>query len=101
MRRLAHPGLAVLSLGVALLLSGCLDPIVGAECRAGYEICDRACYDLQNDPSHCGSCDRECGSGDFCVMGQCSRVPTCVDDPEGAVGCDDGGPGGDGGNGDG
>jgi len=33
---------------------------------------DHYCYDLSNDPSHCGSCDNTCATGQDCVSGKCT-----------------------------
>ena len=38
---------------------------------------DGGCYDLFNDPSHCGSCDIACDFGATCQGGGCVQ-PTCV-----------------------
>lgn len=77
-------------LGMLLLgaLGACMSPVVGLECRDGYERCGRACYDLESDPQHCGGCNIACGSGEVCSGGQC------------IAGGGDGGPGADGGPGD-
>jgi hypothetical protein len=66
---------SVLAWAVALVLgssSGCGDSLVGLQCRDGYSTCGRACYDLQNDPDHCGSCDNSCESGEICSEGSCT-----------------------------
>ncbi len=56
-----------------LFLAACADPIVGAECQAGFQLCDGRCVSL-NSFEHCGSCDNHCGSF-MCIDGQCSSVP--------------------------
>lgn len=75
MKRLAIPSfLALVALSffaVTAGSSGCGDPLVGLTCRDGYSACGRACYDLQNDEQHCGSCDTRCSAGEMCVAGMC------------------------------
>ncbi len=41
-------------------------------CPAGLVLCGTECVDLSVNTFHCGSCRRDCGSGDSqCVSGQC------------------------------
>ena len=53
------------------MLLSCKSPIVGAECRPGFELCGDQCVDLRADFRHCGACDRGCGRF-ICEEGQCS-----------------------------
>ena len=87
----------LLSVTLMLLgLAGCGSPLVGLECRDGFERCGGACYDLSSDEEHCGGCGITCRLTEQCVASAC--VPESVR-PDG--GTDDGGPGMDGGPGDG
>ncbi|MEY4514264.1 MAG: hypothetical protein RLZZ450_6386 [Pseudomonadota bacterium] len=69
-------------------LSGCGDPLVGLECRDGYERCGHGCYALTDDHDHCGGCNIACSTAEMCVLSMC--VPA-------APTADGGGDGGDGG----
>ncbi|MBI5486893.1 MAG: hypothetical protein HY905_06145 [Deltaproteobacteria bacterium] len=44
-------------------------------CPLGLVCCEEGeidrCYELSADPDHCGSCDRECESGQECAGGFC------------------------------
>lgn len=40
-------------------------------CLEGGELCDGACFQVQSDPRHCGTCGRACAAGEPCVAGQC------------------------------
>ena len=42
-----------------------------ARCLVGGELCDGACFQVQSDPRHCGTCGRSCAAGEPCVAGQC------------------------------
>jgi hypothetical protein len=33
--------------------------------------CDGGCFDLENDPQHCGSCGQPCAGGEICAGGLC------------------------------
>lgn len=59
------------ALATLLLITACGSPIVGAECRPGFTICDGRCVDLQNDPAQCGSCGNGCGAFQ-CKAGTCT-----------------------------
>ena len=37
--------------------------------------CGTACFDLTNDPGHCGSCDHACAPDENCQLGSCT---TCA-----------------------
>ncbi|MCB9602988.1 MAG: hypothetical protein H6722_26735 [Sandaracinus sp.] len=52
-----------------LACAGCASPIVGAECRVGFELCDGRCVDLLSDPENCGGCGVVCLGA--CVEGVC------------------------------
>lgn len=43
-------------------------------CPDGETDCNGTCFDLQNDPKHCGSCDRACASSEECVAGSCRII---------------------------
>jgi len=58
--------------GVCVRFDPCADVICPT--LAGMQCCDGACYDLQSDPSHCGSCNRTCSAGRVCIDGAC-RLP--------------------------
>lgn len=88
--------LIVLSLGLLVALSalpGCGSPLVGLECRDGYERCGGGCYDLVSDRTHCGQCGITCSETEQCVMSMCvpgMSQPDAGDDA-GADGGMDGG----------
>jgi len=42
-------------------------------------MCDQFCYDLDNDPRHCGTCDRSCGDGGQCLGGDCLCADSTTD----------------------
>ncbi|MDB4988485.1 MAG: Tryptophan synthase alpha chain, partial [Myxococcaceae bacterium] len=91
---------------VALLLDSCGSPVVGLECRQGFERCGLACYDLTSDNAHCGSCGISCGEGQQCVESMCMLGFLLPDGGFQHTDGGDGGPGmdaqiGDGGPGDG
>jgi len=50
-----------------------------AQCDPGDTCCGGLCFNLQNDPEHCGSCDNDCPAtkADACTNGEC----TCGDAP--------------------
>ena len=39
--------------------------------------CSQQGYDLASDPSHCGSCDSQCGPDQVCLGGTCTDVAPC------------------------
>lgn len=49
-----------------------------AACPNDHSLCGTGplavCLDLQNDPLHCGSCEKTCPSGASCAQGVCQRV---------------------------
>lgn len=44
-------------------------------CACGLTACDGGCFDLANDPSHCGSCIQGCTHNAFCHQTACSCLP--------------------------
>ncbi|MBO6938033.1 MAG: hypothetical protein JJ863_23900 [Deltaproteobacteria bacterium] len=65
--------------------AGCASPVVGAECAAGYELCDGRCVDLSSDGAHCGACGNACVDG-VCVDGVCPGGPLLDGGPDADVG---------------
>ncbi|HVZ71933.1 MAG TPA: hypothetical protein VHJ20_06120 [Polyangia bacterium] len=64
-------------------------PLQSVSCSTGAcgAVCANACVDLQNDPSHCGSCDGSCPSTSACVAGKCGpEVRTIVPAAPGCLG---------------
>jgi hypothetical protein len=51
-----------------VLLAGCGSSVVGAECAAGFVVCDGQCVDLSSDARHCGACGVVCTE---CDRGMC------------------------------
>jgi hypothetical protein len=47
--------------------------------------CSGTCYDLANDPMHCGTCTRVCPSGQFCGGGTCQMTAPPNDTRAGAI----------------
>ncbi|MBN1654059.1 MAG: hypothetical protein JXA30_09805 [Deltaproteobacteria bacterium] len=58
-----------LSFVIIGLLLGCLDPIVGAECREGLHYCNGECIKFDTY-ENCGACGYNCGPF-ICVDGRC------------------------------
>jgi hypothetical protein len=56
---------------MALGVLGCASPIVGAECREGWIVCDGVCVDAENDALNCGACGVECPAWAECRVGAC------------------------------
>jgi hypothetical protein len=56
---------------VGLGALGCASPIVGAECREGWIVCDGVCVDAENDALNCGGCGVECPAWAECRVGAC------------------------------
>jgi hypothetical protein len=96
-------GLAVVC-GAAGLLAACGSPIVGAECKPGFVICDGRCIDPKSNADHCGKCGHSCG-GFECSAAMCTSTPLPEDagldgGPQSDAGrAKDAGPGRDGGDG--
>src|SRR5262245_50324288 len=44
----------------------------GVACGPGTTLCGAVCVDTKVDPSHCGSCDSACATGESCVEGKCA-----------------------------
>lgn len=42
------------------------------ECPDGFDKCGDGCADFQTDHRNCGSCGRQCDSGEICVLGMCA-----------------------------
>ncbi|MDB4972678.1 MAG: Tryptophan synthase alpha chain [Myxococcaceae bacterium] len=89
----------------ALSVAACGSPVVGLECRDGFERCGLACYDLEVDNANCGGCNMACGEGQQCVAGACEfgyyadggRIPDGGPDGGPNDGGNNRGDGGDGG----
>jgi hypothetical protein len=47
--------------------------------------CSGTCFDLQNDPMHCGTCTRVCSAGQFCGSGTCQMTAPPNDTRAGAI----------------
>lgn len=66
-------------------------------CPCGLTACDGGCFDLANDPSHCGSCTQGCPHDAYCNQMACACLPgfhacglSCPDlasDPNQCGGC--------------
>jgi hypothetical protein len=65
-------GLLPAGVFVLFLLASCADPIVGAECEPGFQLCDGRCVSLSSF-EHCGRCNNDCGSF-LCIDGECSTI---------------------------
>ena len=44
-------------------------------CGCGLSSCGGTCFDLLNDPRHCGRCDQGCLHNQYCQLGQCQCLP--------------------------
>jgi hypothetical protein len=53
-------------------------PAADGTCPTGRSLCGTGrfaiCADLQNDPGHCGTCDRACSPGIACQAGVCQQT---------------------------
>lgn len=49
-----------------------------ATCTNPDTQCGQSCVDLQNDPLHCGGCDRVCENNQVCVQGECRGYRAAV-----------------------
>jgi slime mold repeat-containing protein len=62
--------------------SSCVCDVVGERaCASGQVCCGTGCYDLNNDPQHCGSCTNDCrrfGNPGLCVAGECVSGAACI-----------------------
>jgi hypothetical protein len=62
----------------------------GVTCQSPLSLCSGVCFDLRNDPGHCGNCTTTCATGEYCTAGNCRVLvvdagpPPC---PTGTVGC--------------
>ena len=77
-----------------------LTSVQGSNCPGIQTICSGVCVNLNSDPNHCGTCENNCTSGQFCLRGACTQpCPSgpglmcdgkCVDimtDPNNCGGC--------------
>ncbi len=59
-------------------------PAADGSCPVGQTLCGTGrfviCVDLQNDPAHCGACDRTCPAGIACQTGVCQQT-VCASGP--------------------
>jgi hypothetical protein len=56
--------------------------ILKTECCGGCgpdeECCNGTCFNVLTDAQHCGDCDTQCGTGEFCLDGECLvGIGTC------------------------
>ncbi len=61
-------------------------------CAIGFQRCEGACVDTQNDPSFCGDCTRSCSPPDVCESGTCVDPGDCRTNDSGCSGftyCDE------------
>ncbi|MBM4780069.1 MAG: hypothetical protein GQE15_20390 [Archangiaceae bacterium] len=62
----------------------------GVTCQSPLSVCSGVCFDLRNDPGHCGNCTTTCATGEYCTGGNCRVLvvdagpPPC---PTGTMGC--------------
>jgi hypothetical protein len=53
-------------------------PAADGSCPSGQSLCGvgrfAICVDLQNDPNHCGTCDRTCSAGIACQASACQQT---------------------------
>jgi hypothetical protein len=42
-------------------------------CSIGRTKCDTSCFDLNNDPDHCGGCAVQCAANEVCVAAGCKQ----------------------------
>jgi hypothetical protein len=50
-------------------------PCVDGGCACGLTACATGCFDLDNDPDHCGHCTQTCAHYQFCHRGSCECLP--------------------------
>jgi hypothetical protein len=90
--RAQHPIGTQLFLGLVVLGLGCSGtietgtarkpannkPAADGTCPSGRSLCGAdafaICVDVQNDPNHCGACDRACSPGIACQAGVCQQT---------------------------
>jgi hypothetical protein len=73
------------------------DPVFGAcgptgacDCTSGLSPCGTSCYDLQHDPTRCGSCSApDCAAGELCDAGACTCRPFLLECPPASGTCVD------------
>ncbi|CAN5598627.1 hypothetical protein BH09MYX1_BH09MYX1_41730 [soil metagenome] len=51
-------------------------PCTNDGCPCGLTACDGGCFDLANDPQHCGSCTRGCPHYAYCAASACACLPS-------------------------
>lgn len=61
----------VLPITTVLFTTAAADRKSGKSCGAERTACGDLCFDLKNDPAHCGTCEAFCGPGVACVDGAC------------------------------
>lgn len=54
----------------------CLDPLDAGpkcllNCPTGQKLCGNSCINPENNPNHCGDCNKPCSQGYFCDKGAC------------------------------
>ncbi len=66
-----------LALSCILWLAGACSGggLVGGDCRAGLNQCDKLCVDLRSDVENCGACGMTCAADQFCNVGVCRLHP--------------------------
>lgn len=72
------------------LLFACGSPIVGAECKKGFTVCNGRCVNLETDSNDCGACGHDC-NGFTCKAGRCTSVRIPDSGPDGGFTPGDGG----------
>jgi hypothetical protein len=50
-------------------------PCIDGGCACGLSMCSGTCFDLLNDPSHCGDCTKSCSHFQYCRAGNCECLP--------------------------
>ncbi|HJZ86827.1 MAG TPA: hypothetical protein VKN99_16745, partial [Polyangia bacterium] len=79
--------------GLVMTAMGCREPTCSPACSGGTPLCASGtcvgqcptnlpdmcagqCVDFQNDPLHCGACDRICMADEVCARGDCRHYAT-------------------------
>ena len=68
---------------------GCVTTVTS--CPTGRTACTSgtssgSCFDLVNDPTHCGACGTACAVDEFCIAGKCTRYEPVIG-PCGSIAC--------------
>lgn len=77
-------------MGTCATIGGGGSSDAGVTCQAPLSVCSGVCFDLRNDPGHCGNCTTTCATGEYCTGGNCRVLvvdagpPPC---PTGTMGC--------------